>query len=158
MVTFLFGVVMLLGVIGVAVPFVPSLTLICVAAIGYGFYVGFDTVGLVAVAVILLVTILSSIYTVFGPSKRASIAGANRWSIGLGIIGAITGFFVIPVLGFPLGGVAGVYLGERLQNKMHEQAMQATIATIKGIGVAIIVELGAALLCFGVWIAWVLVG
>ena len=65
-------------------------------------------------------TALAAAATVAGwvvPKRRASSAGAGRASVWLGITGAVVGFFAIPVVGLPLGGVLGIYVGEHLRTR-----------------------------------------
>jgi uncharacterized protein YqgC (DUF456 family) len=73
-------------------------------------------------------------------------------------VAAIVGFFVVPVVGLPLGGVLGIYVGETLRTGDPAAARATTRATIIGFGVAALIQLAAALAMIVVWVAWVLVG
>jgi hypothetical protein len=68
------------------------------------------------------------------------------------------GFFVIPVVGLPLGFVLGVYLAERLRQPGHRFAWRSTGEAIKAVGLSILIELGAGLFIAGLWLAAVLLG
>nr|MBA2624784.1 DUF456 domain-containing protein [Acidimicrobiia bacterium] len=74
----------------------------------------------------------------------------------LGLALAVVGFFVVPVIGLPLGGALGVYLGERLRTGDGRAAWRATRATLAGFGLAALAQLGAALAMVLTWVAWVL--
>jgi uncharacterized protein len=69
----------------------------------------------------------------------------------------VVGFFVIPVVGLVVGGVAAVYLAELARLQDLGLAWRSTWAVLRGIGIGMLVELTAALLMVGVWTLAVLV-
>ena len=151
----LLAVVMALGAVGTVVPLLPGLALIWAAGLVYGLAAGFGATGIVAFATM---TALAAAATVAGwvvPKRRASSAGAGRASVWLGITGAVVGFFAIPVVGLPLGGVLGIYVGEHLRTRDGAAAWAATRATIIGFGVAALVQLAAGLAMIATWAVWV---
>jgi uncharacterized protein len=58
-----------------------------------------------------------------------------------GLVG-IVGFFVVPVVGLPLGFVLGIYLAE-LQRVGRENAWPATKHALAAVGLALLIELAA---------------
>jgi uncharacterized protein YqgC (DUF456 family) len=76
--------------------------------------------------------------------------------LGLGAVGAIVGFFVIPVVGLLVGGVLGVWLGELRRLRDAGAARRSTWATLKAIGIGLLLELAAGLVAVGIWVAGVL--
>jgi uncharacterized protein YqgC (DUF456 family) len=91
------------------------------------------------------------------PHRSAVASGAHRGSVWLGVAGAVAGFFLVPVVGLPLGGVAGIYVGEHLRTRDAARAWRATRATVTGFGIAALLQLAAALAMIVLWAAWVLV-
>jgi uncharacterized protein YqgC (DUF456 family) len=153
----LLAVVMAVGAVGTLVPVLPGLALIWAAALVYGLVTGFGAVGVGAFAVMIA---LAAVATVAGwviPKRRAAGAGAGRASVWLGITGAVVGFFAVPVVGLPLGGVLGIYVGEHLRTRDPAAAWAATRATITGFGVAALVQLAIALAMIAIWVVWVVV-
>jgi uncharacterized protein YqgC (DUF456 family) len=73
-------------------------------------------------------------------------------------LAAVVGFFVVPVVGLPLGGALGIYLAERVRTGDGRAAARATRATLVGFGLAALVQLGAGLAMIGIWLVWVLTG
>ena len=63
----------------------------------------------------------------------------------------IVGFFVIPVVGLPLGFVGGVYLAE-LNRTSHEEAWPATVHALKAVGLGILIELVFSVVAAVVWV------
>jgi uncharacterized protein YqgC (DUF456 family) len=76
----------------------------------------------------------------------------------LGALLAIAGFFVVPVVGLVVGGVLGVFLGEVARTRNTTAAWRTTIATIKGFGMASVLQVVVALAMVIAWVPWVVVG
>jgi uncharacterized protein len=149
--------VMLVGVVGVLVPFLPGLVLVWAAGIawvwfdGHGpahLFVGMVLTGLLAVGIVAKYVL---------PARSASGAGAPKSTLLVGAAGAVVGFFVIPVVGLVVGGVAAVYLAELARMQDFGLAWRSTWGVLRGIGIGTLVELTAALLMVGVWTLAVLV-
>ena len=151
----LLAVAMALGAVGTVVPLLPGLALVWAAGLVYGLVEGFDAVGVVAFAVMSVLAAGGAVAGWVVPKRRASGAGASRGSVWLGIAAAVVGFFVVPVVGLPLGGVLGIYVGEHLRTHDAGAAWVTTRATITGFGVAAVLQLAAALAMIAVWVAWV---
>ena len=154
----LVALVMAVGVAGTVVPLVPGLGLVVAAAVGYGLAEGFGAVGVVAMAVIVALGAAGTAAGVVLPGRAASQSGAARASVALGALGAVIGFFVIPVLGLPLGGAAGIYVGERLRTGEGAVARRTTWATLRAFGVAALAQIAAGIAMVLTWVGWVLWG
>jgi len=155
-VTIVVGIVMILGLIGTVVPGIPGLFFVWGAALAYGISEGFNTVGAVTFSIITALSIVGAIATYVVPPKRASDAGARFSSIALGTGLAVVLMFVIPVVGLFIGGVLGIYGGERLRGADHSTAYSATVATLVGFGIGVAIELGTALAAILIWLIWVI--
>jgi uncharacterized protein len=151
------AVAMAVGAVGTVVPLVPGLALVWAAALVYGVVEGFDGVGTVAFGVITVLAVAGTLAGWVVPARVAGKAGATRSSILLGAVAAIVGFFVIPVVGVAVGGVAGVYAGELHRTRDRTAAWRTTRATLTGFGVAALLQLAIALSMAVVWIIWVVV-
>lgn len=153
----LIAVVMAVGAVGTVVPLLPGLALIWAAGLGYGLAEGFGTAGVAAMVVMTALLVAATIAGWVVPTRRAGGAGASRRSVWLGVGAAVVGFFVVPVVGLPLGGVVGIYLGEHLRTGDPRAAWATTRATITGFGLAALLQLAAALAMIAVWVVWVVV-
>lgn len=154
-VTALVAVAIAVGVVGTVVPLLPGLVLVWVATLVYGLAVGFGTVGAVAFGLITLAGVLGIVAGVVVPHRAAGASGASRWSIWLGAALGIVGFFVIPVVGLPVGMVSGIFVGELGRTRRVATAWPATLATLKGFGWAAAAQLVAALVMALLWVVWV---
>ena len=146
----LVGLVMAVGVVGVVVPVLPGLALVWAAALVWALLADGSVRWMVlGVATALLVIGTVAKYALAGRSLRGS--GAPRSTLAAGALGALVGFFLIPVLGLLLGGVAGVLLAERARLTEWGPAWASTRGVLVAVGVGMLVELGAAL---GIVVAW----
>lgn len=151
----LVAIAMAVGIVGTVVPLVPGLGLIALAAVGYGIAEGFGVVGWICISLIVAFALAGTVAGYALPKRAAGAAGAARSSLFIGAAGAVAGFFLIPVVGLPVGGAVGIYVGERARTGAHEPAWRATMATLKGFGVGALVQLAAGVAMFATWVVWV---
>lgn len=150
----LVALVILLGLVGIVVPVLPGSILILLAVLVWAVADGSGSAwAAFALATTLLVIGGVVKYVVPGRGLRAS--GVPNRSIVLGGLLGLVGFFVVPVIGLPLGFLAGVYLSEVRRVGRH-LAWPSTVAAMKAVGLSVLVELVAGLLAAGVWLAGVL--
>ena len=152
----LLAVVMAVGTVGTIVPLVPGISLVWTAGLVYGLDRGFGAGGVVAFAVMTSLALSGIVAGYVVPKRRATSAGASRATVWLGIIGAVIGLFVVPVVGLPIGGALGIYVGERLRTGDTAAAYRATRDTITGFGIAALVQFAAGLSMMAVWAVWVI--
>lgn len=144
------ALVMAVGLLGVLLPVIPGLLLIW----GVGVFWALQEEGAARWAVLAVLSVLAVAGTLAKyllSSRAASAAGAPRSTILAGAAGAVVGFFVVPVLGLVIGGVAGVLLAERSRLGHWRPAWRATKAFLVGFGLGMALELAAALVMVLVW-------
>ncbi len=152
--TILAAVLMVLGLGGVIIPLLPGLALIWAVALGYGLAVGFGPFG-VATMVVLTVLLVFSVVLGFGIPKRSTDAhGVSRLSQVAALVGAIIGFFAIPIVGVPIGALIGVLLAERADKQDWTLAWQSTKALAKGLGLNVLAQLAVGVVMIAAWSAW----
>lgn len=143
--------VMAVGLVGVLVPVLPGLLLIWGAGTFWAWADGGGARWAVAVVLTLLL-VAGSVAKYTLPARSAAGAGAPRRTILLGAVGAVIGFFVIPVAGLLVGGVGAVFLVELQRLGAAAPAWRSTRAVLVGVGVAILVELATGALMIWVWV------
>ena len=149
---------MLIGLLGVVLPFFPGLHIVWAAALVYGSIEGFDGPGVVAFAVISLLLVAGMGLGFVLPHRRVSSAGASRGTVLAGLVCGIVGFFVIPIVGLPVGAILGVLAAEKARTGDWATAWTATKALIVGFGLGVLVQLGAGLAMVVCWVLWVVAG
>lgn len=147
---------MAIGLVGTVLPFMPGTSLIWAASLGYGVLEGFGAPGLVAFAVISLLLGASAVLKVLLAHRRGVAGGAPTRSLLIGALAGVAGFFVIPVVGLPLGAVAGVAAAEYARTRQWPVAWRSTKGVIVGIGLGTALEFVAGMLMILCWVAWVL--
>lgn len=151
---FVVGLVILAGLMGIVVPVLPGL-LLSVAAVMIWAVVEGGVVAWTVAGVAILLGLAGTIVKYMIPRRRLKDAGIpNSTLIAAGVL-AIVGFFVIPVIGGPIGFVLGVYLVER-SRVGADRAWPSTTTSLKAVGLSIGIELVAGLLIAGVWLVTVL--
>lgn len=154
----LVAVVMGVGLVGTVVPVMPGLAVVWGAGLVYGLIAGFGSVGTVAFVVMTLSAVAGTIATYALPHRGGTARGAPSSSMLAGVVGALVGVVVIPVLGLPIGAVAGVWLAETARLGDARQAWQVTVGVILGFGLGLLVEFSLGVLMIGSWVAWVVFG
>lgn len=153
----LVGVVLLLGLCGVLLPGVPGSWLVWA---GVAWWALEDTSGLawfvlVGVTVVML---LSQAVRCMLPPRRLKASGATpRMAVCAGV-GALLGFFLVPVVGAIPGFMAGIYLSERLRLGRHREARAALRTAMRSGGWSVLTELFACLLVTVTWLCAVVWG
>ena len=141
------GLVILVGLVGIIVPLIPG-TILVIGAIGVwawqeGSALSWSVFG-VAAALIVATTVVKYAW----PGKRLKGAGIPNRTLLFGVVVGIVGFFVVPIVGLPLGFVVGIYASEFQRQGNEAAARSSTVAALKAVGLSMMVELvGATLAC-----------
>ncbi|WP_432536301.1 DUF456 domain-containing protein [Kineococcus arenarius] len=147
------------GLVGVVVPVLPGTVLIGLAVLVWAVVQGGAAWAFFAGAAALLVAGQVAMYLV--PGRRLSRAGIPRSTLLLGGVLGVVGFFVVPVLGLPLGFVLGVFLAELARSSRARlgarSAWSSTVQALKGVGLSVAIEGLAGTLAAVVWVAGALV-
>jgi uncharacterized protein YqgC (DUF456 family) len=149
------GLAVATGMVGIVVPVLPGALLVWAAIAVWALAVGSAT-GWVVLVVATLVIGGAQVVKVLVPGRRLRDAGVPRRSIAVGVVLAVVGFFVIPVVGFFIGFPLGVYAEERRRLGRHESAWHSTGEALRAMGLSIVIELSATVVAAGAWLAAVL--
>ena len=149
-------VVVLVGTIGAVVQVIPGGgVLVGIAVVVWAVLTGGPvavTVGVVAGLAVLAAEIGK--YLLAG--RYLGQGGVPTRTMVIGAALGVVGFFVVPVVGLPLGFLAGVYGAESARLRDQPAARASTGRAMRAVGVAILVELAGALvataaLLVGMW-------
>ncbi|WP_338752043.1 DUF456 domain-containing protein [Janibacter alittae] len=136
--------IFVVGVLGIVLPVLPGL-LLCVSAV---LLWAVDTGGTLAWAtfgVALVLYLIGVSLQLLIPGRRMRRDGVGGMTLVLGVFGAIVGLFVIPLLGLPIGFVAGVFTAEYLRFRELDRAWSATKSALRGVLHSMGIELTTAL-------------
>jgi uncharacterized protein len=148
----LLGLIMAIGMVGVVVPVLPGLLLVWGAGVAWAWLDGGGALRWSVAAILTLLFVAGTTLKYVLPARSASGAGAPRSTLLLAALGAVVGFFVIPVVGFVVGGVGVVFLAELARLGSAAAAWHSTRAVLVGVGIGMLVELCAAASMIAVWL------
>jgi uncharacterized protein len=152
------AIAMAVGLVGTIIPMMPGLAVIWIAGLAYGLIGEFGTLGAGAFAAMTVLLAMGTVASYALPHRAGVLAGAGRTSLRLGIAGAVVGFFVIPVLGLPIGAVLGVLLGEQRRLGDWGEAWATTRKVVVGFGLGALAEFVAGVLMVASWGVWAFAG
>lgn len=148
----LVGLAILVGIAGVVVPVLPGSFLV-LAAIAVWAVLEAGTTGWVTLALAGAFIVAAGIVKYTWPGRRMASAGIPNRSMLIGALAGVVGFFVVPVVGLPLGFVAGAYAAEYARTRARRPAWDATVEATKAAGLSILIELAGVLLAATTWLA-----
>jgi uncharacterized protein YqgC (DUF456 family) len=150
----LVAVAIVIGLLGVLIPILPGGMLVGAAILVWAVATGGTTAWLVfgaAAAVLAIGAVVK--YVVPGRRlKEVGIPSSTQWT---GVAAGVVGFFVIPVIGLPIGFVLGIYLAEL--RRVGHAAGGSTMAALRAVGLSIFIEFAAAVLAAAAWVGGVVV-
>lgn len=150
------GLLILVGLLGVVIPVIPGLIIallgVLIWAIDYG-----STTGWVVFGLCMAIYAAGLALQFLIPSKRMKAAGIATSTLLLGLALGIVGFFVVPVIGGPLGFVLGVFLVELGKSTDRSLAWRSTKAAVRGVLQSIGIELLAGMAILTTWVVGVIV-
>jgi uncharacterized protein YqgC (DUF456 family) len=149
--TLVAAVLIAFGLIGVLLPILPGLLLVWAGIAVWAFKESSGT-GWTVLAVATVVLAIGLVTKYLVPGRRLREAGVPWITLGLGLILGVIGFFVIPVLGLPIGFVLGVYLAEWGRLGSAAAAWPSTRQAVSAIGLSLLIELGAGMIAAGIWV------
>jgi uncharacterized protein len=151
----LVGVAIAVGLVGVLVPVLPGLALVWVAVGVWAVDLG-STAGWVTFALVTALFAVGTVVKYVVPGRRLRSAGVPWRSTALGGALGLVGFFVLPVIGLPIGFLLGVYLAELARLRDHDDAVRSTRHAAVAAGWSVAIELSAGLLMALSWLVVVL--
>lgn len=140
------------GIVGIVVPVLPGLLLAWAAVLVWALELQ-TALGWAVLAISTVVVGASQVAKYLVPGRRMHAAGVPSRTLWLGAALGVVGFFVVPVVGLPVGFVAGVYLAERARVGTHAAAWTSTGHALKAVGLSMAIELAAGLLVAVTWVA-----
>jgi uncharacterized protein YqgC (DUF456 family) len=149
-------VIMVVGLFGLVVPIFPGITVIWLAALGYGVVTGFNTLAWVLFAVITVLFIVGVTIDNVLMGAKAHQEGAAWLSLALGWLAGILGTILLP----PVGGFIAAPLVLLLLEYLHQRDFKKALLTLRGLaigfGASFVVRFFIGLVMIAVWLIWVI--
>ena len=144
------GLVIVVGLGGALTQIYPGPALV-LAAIAVWAVVTGGTSAWVALSVSVVAVVLTSAGKYVLVGRRLQRAGVPGASLLVGGLVGMAGFFLVPVVGLPIGFTLGVYLWELVRGTDQVGARAAAWEAVKAQGLAILFELGGCLVAAAAW-------
>lgn len=149
--TIVTSVLIIIGCLGIIIPVLPGSVTALIGLIIWAVVLQ-SVEGWVVLALgatLLLAGMSASLVLTGSRLKRRAIP--NR-TLLFGVIGAVIGMFVIPVVGLVIGFIVGLLASETVRNRNFRTALDTSWVALKAAGLGIIIELSCALLASSVFI------
>ncbi len=144
------GLAIAVGLVGIVLPLLPGTLLIAAAVVIWAAYAGGSSAW-IAASLALAVLAVGTIVKYLLPGRHLKTQGIPNRTLALGGLLGVVGFFIVPVVGLPLGFVLGIYLSEA-QRLGTAAAWPATRVTLKAVGASILIELAAGMTAATIWL------
>jgi uncharacterized protein YqgC (DUF456 family) len=152
-ITFVCAVAMVVGVLGVIIPMVPGVILCWTAIVVWAVFGDVESAGRWAiVAVATLVAMLGLVSKYAWPGRNLKRSGVPNLTLLAGGALGLVGFFVIPIVGLPIGFILGVWLAEWRRVGDSRAAWPSTKSALMAAGLSMLIELATALVIAATWV------
>jgi uncharacterized protein YqgC (DUF456 family) len=141
---------MVVGTVGVVVPVLPGLVVVWAATLVWALERQ-DGPGWVVLGLATLVYAVGLVAKYVVPGRRMRTAGVDGLVVAVALAVAVVGFFVVPVVGAPLGFILAVYVLELVKHREHAAAWRATTQAIRAVALNVGIELATAFAIITVW-------
>ena len=147
---FVIMILMIVGLVGSVLPWIPGAVLIFAGAVLHYLFLGPENrAGVITLIALGVLMILALAVDVLSGSVGAKMFGSSRWGALGGIVGAVVGMF-FGLIGAFVGPIVGVLIGELLAGRGILPAGRSTWGTFLGTTAGMIGKVGIAL----VMVAW----
>jgi uncharacterized protein YqgC (DUF456 family) len=150
--TIIAGIVIVIGIFGTFIPFVPGLVLSWAGVLLWALFVGEGVSRWVVLGVATVLALGGSLLKFLIPGRRMKRGGVPVRALLLGGVLGIIGFFVVPVVGLFLGFVLGVFLAEMARLHRASEAWPSTWKAMKGVGLSMVIEIFTGMCILATWI------
>jgi uncharacterized protein len=151
------GLVIAVGLLGVVIPVLPGAILVLAAILGWALFER-STAGWIVLGIASVAIVVTQVLKFVLPERHLRGQGVP-WTtslVGAGV--GLVGFFVLPVVGFPVGYVLGFFLVELARQRAAGPAWSTTRAALKAAGMSALIELAGALVAAYAWVAVIVFG
>lgn len=133
--------VMLIGTLGTFLPAIPGTPVIFAAALGYGYYEGFQKISLWVLLFLFILMALTFVIDYFAGVVGAKKYGASKYGTWGSFIGGIAGVIFLNIPGLIIGPFVGAIVGEMLAGQNFMNALKVGLGTMAGLAGGVILKL-----------------
>lgn len=145
---------MIFGLLVLLIPILPGLVIIWAAALGYGLFMGFSTLGWVMFALMTVLMVVGSLVDNVLMGTSAHKEGAPWWVILLALVFAILGNFLVPIVGGVLVALLVLFLLQWARLKDTRKALASMKGLLVGLGWSVAIRFIMGMVMIGLWLIW----
>jgi len=146
---------MLIGLFGSVVPLFPGPFIMWLSALGYGVAAGFNTVGIIAFALITVLMVAAGLVDNLFMGAGARTGGAAWGSIIVALIAGVAGTFLLPPFGGIIAAPLAVLLLEYVRVRDLRKAWLALRGMAAGWGLSFVARFSIGFIMMILWWLWV---
>ena len=146
---------MLAGVAGSFVPFVPGTPLIVLGAMLYAVATDFQPVGYVRLLILVAFAAAAYALDYFSAALGTKKLGGSRWAMLGAVAGGVIGLFFGPV-GILLGPIIGAIAFELIHRQDITIALKSGVGAVVGVLLGVVAKLAISVMMVGLFTFWVL--
>lgn len=135
----------LVGLAGIVLPVLPGSLAVGIGVLVWAIWGG-SPWGWVAFGLGALLLALGALSSWLLTGRSLQTRKVPKWPVVVGLAAGVVGLFVLPGLGLPIGFVLGLLVAEWYRLRDLRAAVDTSWATVKALGLGILVELSCAML------------
>ncbi|HEX5740640.1 MAG TPA: DUF456 domain-containing protein [Pilimelia sp.] len=149
------GLAIAVGMLGVVVPVLPGLLLVWAGVAVWAFAVADGPARWAVVGLATVLAVGATVAKYAWPGRRLRDSGVPARALAAGALLGFLGFFVLPVVGLPVGFVAGVWAAEAARLGGLGTAWPSTRQALAAVGASMVIEWTAAMVIGLAWLVGV---
>jgi uncharacterized protein len=148
------AILMLAGLVGAIVPFVPGAPLIFAGALLHAIATDFTPIGVGRLAILAAIGVLAWALEHVAGVVGARSAGGSRAAVIGAMLGMVAGVIVAPV-GLLLGPIVGAIAGELLAGRAPGPSVRSGLGAALGVLTGVVAHFALALVMIALFVWWV---
>jgi uncharacterized protein len=148
------AILMLAGLVGAIVPFVPGAPLIFAGALLHAIATDFTPIGVGRLAILAAIGVLAWALEHVAGVVGARSAGGSRAAVIGAMLGMVAGVVVAPV-GLLLGPLVGAIAGELLAGRAPGPSVRSGLGAALGVLTGVVAHFALALVMIALFVWWV---
>ena len=148
----LIGMLMAIGIVGTVIPFVPGLGLVWFAGGGWAYFDGGDSTRVKLFVAMTVLTVIGYAAQYVLPAATATAYKAPPRTVLFGSLMGLVGFFIVPVIGAPIGFMLGVFVSYLNSTGNSTEAWAMAVRTAIAYGWGLILQVICAVLVALTWV------
>jgi uncharacterized protein len=147
----LIGLTMAIGIVGTLIPILPGLILIWGAGLAWTILDGADKTHWILFSIMTIIFLIGIGLSFYLPARSAKNESSPKWTVAVASVLALVGFFVIPIVGLPLGFISGVFICHLAASRDFHRTLRTTGKTLKALGLSSLVQCMCGIAIAATW-------